>query len=344
MELKIKNIVNDCLKQIKQLPSEANRAMQLLNDIRVKYLGKNGELTALLRSMKDIKPEDRPMFGQQVNAAQDEIKGFIDGAEKDIQSKVLLEKLKTEKVDISLPVKGECLGNLHPITIIERQITSIFTNIGFEVLEGPEIESDSYNFEKLNIPKDHPARDMQDSFYISESILLRTHTSPNQARVMEKKKPPIKMLCPGRVYRSDDDASHSPIFHQIEGLVVDKHVTLSDLKGTLEFMLKELFSKETKARFRPSYFPFTEPSVEVDMTCSNCGGKGCNVCKGTGWVEILGAGMVNPKVLKNCGIDPNVYSGFAFGVGLDRVAMIKFGIPHIRLMYESDVRFLKQFR
>ena len=344
METKIRNIVNECLIQIKQLPSNAAKAMQFLNDIKVKYLGKNGELTALLRSMKDIGPEDRPMFGQQVNAAQDEIKGFIDSAERDLQNKVLLEKLKTEKVDITLPIQEERLGNLHPITIIERQITSIFTNIGFEILEGPEIESDSYNFEKLNIPKDHPARDMQDSFYISESILLRTHTSPNQARVMEKKKPPIKMLCPGRVYRSDDDASHSPIFHQIEGLVVDKHVTLSDLKGTLEFMLKELFSKDTKARFRPSYFPFTEPSVEVDMTCSNCGGKGCNVCKGTGWVEILGAGMVNPKVLKNCGIDPNVYSGFAFGVGLDRVAMIKFGIPHIRLMYESDVRFLKQFR
>ncbi|MBR2372475.1 MAG: phenylalanine--tRNA ligase subunit alpha, partial [Clostridia bacterium] len=249
--------------------------------------------------------------------------------------------------DITLPheaVYFEERGHLHPVNLVANEIMDIFKGLGFEVLEGPEIETDYYCFEALNIPKNHPARDAQDTFYIAEDIVLRTHTSPNQVRVMEKKQPPIKMLCPGKVYRSDDDASHSPMFHQIEGLVVDKNVTLCDLMGTLEAFAQALFNEKTKARFRPSFFPFTEPSVEVDLTCSSCGGKGCKLCKGTGWIEVLGAGMVNPKVLENCGIDSSKYTGYAFGMGLERIAMIKYGIPNIKLFFENDVRFLKQFR
>lgn len=317
-----------------------------LQKIKSESLGKNSELTNLLKSMRDIPAEERPRFGQMVNEARKLIEEAFADAERKMKEKTLRDKLEKERVDITLPcdnaVQGR--GHLHPITLVADEIMDIFKGLGFEVLEGPEIETDYYCFEALNIPKNHPARDMQDTFYITDNILLRTHTSPNQVRVMEKKQPPIKMLCPGKVYRSDDDASHSPMFHQIEGLVVDKHITLCDLQGTLEAFAQALFDEKTKTRFRPSFFPFTEPSVEVDLTCSNCGGKGCNLCKGTGWIEVLGAGMVHPKVLENCGISSEKYTGYAFGMGLERIAMIKYGIPNIKLFFENDARFLKQFR
>lgn len=317
-----------------------------LQKIKSESLGKNSELTNLLKSMRDIPAEERPRFGQMVNEARKLIEEAFVDAERKMKEKTLRDKLEKERVDITLPcdnaVQGR--GHLHPITLVADEIMDIFKGLGFEVLEGPEIETDYYCFEALNIPKNHPARDMQDTFYITDNILLRTHTSPNQVRVMEKKQPPIKMLCPGKVYRSDDDASHSPMFHQIEGLVVDKHITLCDLQGTLEAFAQALFDEKTKTRFRPSFFPFTEPSVEVDLTCSNCGGKGCKLCKGTGWIEVLGAGMVHPKVLENCGISSEKYTGYAFGMGLERIAMIKYGIPNIKLFFENDARFLKQFR
>ena len=317
-----------------------------LQKIKSESLGKNSELTNLLKSMRDIPAEERPRFGQMVNEARKLIEEAFADAERKMKEKTLRDKLEKERVDITLPcdnaVQGR--GHLHPITLVADEIMDIFKGLGFEVLEGPEIETDYYCFEALNIPKNHPARDMQDTFYITDNILLRTHTSPNQVRVMEKKQPPIKMLCPGKVYRSDDDASHSPMFHQIEGLVVDKHITLCDLQGTLEAFAQALFDEKTKTRFRPSFFPFTEPSVEVDLTCSNCGGKGCKLCKGTGWIEVLGAVMVHPKVLENCGISSEKYTGYAFGMGLERIAMIKYGIPNIKLFFENDARFLKQFR
>lgn len=316
--------------------------LQTLQDIKVKYLGKSGELTGLLKSIKDLPPEERPGFGAKVNLLRNELEQSLSEKQEYLKAAELQRKLQEEKIDISL---NSCkpLGALHPVTLVENQICDLLVAMGFEVLSGPEIEMDYYNFKALNIPEDHPARDMQDTFYITDSILLRTHTSPMQARLMERKKPPIKMVCPGKVFRSDSDASHSPVFHQIEGLVVDKNLTLRDLKGTLEYLASNLFSKDTKVRFRPSFFPFTEPSVEVDLTCSNCGGKGCSLCKGTGWIEVLGAGMVNPYVLENCGIDSSKYNGYAFGVGIERIAMIKYGIPDIRLFYENDQRFLKQF-
>lgn len=313
-----------------------------LQDLKVKYLGKTGELTVLLKSIKDIPPQDRPTFGAKVNELRKTLEACFAEKSETLKAEELSRRLQEEKVDISL-TSFQNWGALHPVTLIENQICDLMVAMGFEVLSGPEIEMDYYNFQALNIPADHPARDMQDTFYITDSILLRTHTSPMQARLMEKKKPPIKMVCPGKVFRSDSDASHSPVFHQIEGLVVDKNVTLCDLKGTLEYIAANLFGKDTKVRFRPSFFPFTEPSVEVDLTCSNCGGKGCSLCKGTGWIEVLGAGMVNPQVLENCGIDSSKYNGYAFGVGIERVAMIKYGIPDIRLFYENDQRFLKQF-
>lgn len=313
-----------------------------LQDLKVRYLGKTGELTVLLKSIKDLAPEERPTFGAKVNELRKVLEACFAERSEVLKANELKRRLQEEKVDVSL-TSYTPWGALHPVTLIENQICDLMIAMGFEVLSGPEIETDYYNFKALNIPDDHPARDMQDTFYITDSILLRTHTSPMQARLMEKKKPPIKMVCPGKVFRSDSDASHSPVFHQIEGLVVDKNVTLCDLKGTLEYIAANLFGKDTKVRFRPSFFPFTEPSVEVDLTCSNCGGKGCSLCKGTGWIEVLGAGMVNPQVLENCGIDSSKYNGYAFGVGIERVAMIKYGIPDIRLFYENDQRFLKQF-
>ncbi len=313
-----------------------------LQELRVKYLGKSGQLTVLLKSIKDLPPEERPTFGAKVNELRNNMERRFVARTDALKQDELARRLQEERVDISLTSCPE-RGALHPVTQIENEICDLLIALGFEVLSGPEIETDYYNFQALNIPDDHPARDMQDTFYITDSILLRTQTSAMQARVMEKRKPPLKIVCPGKVFRSDSDASHSPVFHQIEGLVVDKNITLCDLKGTLEYIAAHLFGEQTKVRFRPSFFPFTEPSVEVDLTCCNCGGKGCSLCKGTGWIEVLGAGMVNPYVLENCGIDSSKYNGYAFGIGMDRVAMIKYGIPDIRLFFENDKRFLKQF-
>ena len=314
-----------------------------LVDIRAKYVGKNGEVTALLRGMKDIPADKRSEFGKMVNDLKEEITLLFNQKEEELKVKELEEKLKGEAVDITLPGKAEKGGSLHPLNIVKNKIIDAFCGMGFEVFEGPEIDTDYYCFQALNIPKDHPARDMQDTFYITDNILLRPHTSPGQVRTMERKQPPIKILSPGRVYRADDDASHSPMFHQIEGLVVDKGVSLCDLKGLLDEFVKIMFDSETKTRFRPSYFPFTEPSVEVDVTCCKCHGKGCSLCKGTGWIEILGAGVVNKKVLEMSGIDSEVYSGLAFGLGIERITMIKYGISDIRTLFESNVKFLKQF-
>lgn len=314
-----------------------------LNNVKVKYLGKSGQFTALLKGLKDLSPEDKPVFGALLNKAKVEMETVLENAKAELQSKSISDKLANESIDITISKNEQRVGTLHPIQLMQNQIIEIFEGLGFSVKEGPEAETDYFNFQALNIPSDHPARDMQDTFFLGKEILLRTHTSPNQARVMSAEKPPLKIVCPGKVYRPDSDASHSPMFHQIEGLVVDKHLTLCDLKGTLETVAKKLFGGETKVRFRPSYFPFTEPSVEVDLTCSACGGKGCSLCKGTGWIEVLGAGMVHPFVLENCGIGSKEYNGYAFGFGLERFAMIKYGIPDIRLFFENDVNFLKQF-
>lgn len=314
-----------------------------LGDIKVRFLGKSGEITSLMKGLGALSKEERPEAGKVLNMARTEIENAI---ESKLESALRREKearLATEAVDVTLPANTAKRGTLHPITQVREEIVNVFLGMGFSVAEGPEIESDLFNFQLLNVPKDHPARDMQDTFYVNDSYVLRTHTSPMQARIMTTEKPPIRVVIPGRVYRSDDDASHSPIFHQIEGLAVDRHITMGDLQGCLEAFAQKLFSPSTKIRLRPSYFPFTEPSVEVDVTCAICGGKGCRVCKGTGWVEILGAGIVNPSVLEMCGISPDEYSGFAFGLGLERIAMIKYGIPNIKLFYENDMRFLKQF-
>lgn len=314
-----------------------------LNELKVKYVGKSGEITALLRGMKDIPAEERSTFGKKVNDLKDEVSAIFDEKENVIKENELNAKFTREAVDITLPGKSPIVGNLHPLNLVKNQIIDAFTGMGFNVFEGPEIDTDYYCFQALNIPKDHPARDMQDTFYFTDNILLRPHTSPGQVRTMENNKPPIKILSPGRVYRADDDASHSPMFHQIEGLVIDKNVSLCDLKGLLDEFVRIMFDSDTKTRFRPSYFPFTEPSVEVDVTCCKCHGKGCNLCKGTGWIEILGAGIVNKNVLEMSGIDSNVYSGLAFGLGIERIAMIKYGISDIRTLFENNVKFLKQF-
>ncbi|MCM1195212.1 MAG: phenylalanine--tRNA ligase subunit alpha [Firmicutes bacterium] len=316
--------------------------LKKLQELKVAYLGKTGELTALLKGIKDLSPSERPVFGAQVNELRNLMENGFASKNSELKEAEMQKRLQDEKVDVSL-CDMKAWGALHPVTLVINEICDLMIAMGFEVLSGPEIETDYYNFQALNIPYDHPARDMQDTFYLSDGILLRTQTSAMQARLMEKRQPPIKMLCPGKVFRSDSDASHSPVFHQIEGLVIDECVTLRDLKGTLEYIAAHLFGDDTKVRFRPSFFPFTEPSVEVDLTCSNCGGKGCSLCKGTGWIEVLGAGMVNPFVLDNSGIDSSKYNGYAFGMGVERIAMIKYGIPDIRLFYENDKRFLKQF-
>lgn len=334
----IKQIVEKC-----RLAIEEATDTSILADIKVRFLGKNGEYTGILRGMKNLSPEERPSFGKLVNEGRAFIEQKIAEKEAQLKAEEQRKKLESETIDVTLD-DDSTIGSIHPLTLVKDEIVNIFLGLGFEVKEGPEIETDMFNFQLLNVPKDHPARDMQDTFYLTDNILLRTHTSPMQARVMTTEKPPIRIICPGKVYRSDDDATHSPIFNQVEGLVIDKGVSLSHLKGCLDMFAKAMFGKETKTRFRPSYFPFTEPSVEVDVSCSMCGGKGCKLCKGTGWIEVLGAGVVNPDVLTNCGIDPEEYSGFAFGFGVDRMAMIKYGIPHIRLMYENDVRVLKQYK
>lgn len=320
------------------------QSIQELENIRVKYLGKKGELTSVLRGMGALPAEERPVVGQLVNEVRAFLEERIDEAKKELTKREMAARLQEEEIDVTIPGKRRVLGKRHPLSIVLDEIKEVFIGMGYEIADGPEVELDYYNFEALNIPKGHPARDTQDTFYISENILLRTQTSPVQIRVMENKKPPIKIICPGRVYRSDAvDATHSPIFHQVEGLVVDKGVTMGDLVGTLQVFAKSLFGEDTRIRLRPHHFPFTEPSAEVDVSCWTCGGKGCRVCKNEGWIEILGAGMVHPKVLEICGIDPEVYSGFAFGLGVERTAMGRFNIDDMRLLYENDVRFLKQF-
>ena len=315
-----------------------------LEALRVKYLGKKGELTAVLRGMGQLSPEERPVVGQIANEVRAEIEGAITAKKADLKEKALSAALIAEKLDVTVPGKTQKIGHRHPLTLVQRDMEEIFIGMGFSIAEGPEVEYDYYNFQALNIPENHPARDTQDTFYITDNILLRSQTSPVQARVMETQKPPIRIISPGRVYRSDAmDATHSPLFHQMEGLVVDKGITMGDLKGMLESFAKVEFGEDTRIRFRPHHFPFTEPSAEVDISCFMCGGKGCRLCKGEGWIEILGAGMVHPNVLRNCGIDPEVYSGFAFGMGVERIAMLKYHIDDIRHFYENDVRFIEQF-
>lgn len=337
-------------EQLEKIKSEALAKLSAadkldtLNEIRVAYLGKKGELTTVLKSMKDVAPEDRPKVGQMVNEVRTVIEEKLEETRAALARKAREEQMANEVIDVTLPADRGRMGHSHPNAIALAEVERIFTGMGYEVVEGPEVEYDRYNFEKLNIPKGHPARDEQDTFYINENILLRSQTSPVQVRTMENRKPPIRIIAPGRVFRSDAvDATHSPSFHQIEGLVIDKHVTFADLKGTLAEFAKELFGPETKVKFRPHHFPFTEPSAEVDVSCFKCGGKGCRFCKGSGWIEILGCGMVHPRVLEMCNIDPNEYSGFAFGVGLERIALLKYEIDDMRLLYENDARFLKQF-
>ena len=344
MEDKIKELISQCDDELKKVTGgNADENEAAVQDIKVKYLGKSGKLTALLRGMKDVPKEMRPVVGQLVNEARAKMEKLFSDVESEMKKRLLEFTVRSEYIDITADTEREKTGSLHPLTLVENLIKDVFVGMGFEIAEGPQIETDYYNFQALNIPKDHPSRDMQDTFYISDSLLLRTQTSPMQVRTMEKKKPPIKMICPGVVYRCDDDATHSPVFRQVEGLVVDKGITLCDLMGTLECAAKALFDENTRIRFRPSYFPFTEPSAEVDVSCNLCGGKGCNVCKHTGWLEIMGCGMVDPNVLKASGIDPEKYSGFAFGMGVERIAMLKFGVKDLRLYFENDVRFLRQF-
>lgn len=323
---------------------EASDALEKLNEIRVAYLGKKGELTSVLKSMKNVAPEERPKVGQMVNDARALIEEKLEATRQELARRAREEQMKREVIDVTLPAKKNKVGHSHPNTVALKEVERIFVGMGYEVVEGPEVEYDLYNFEKLNIPANHPAKDEQDTFYINKEIVLRTQTSPVQARVMEQGKLPIRMIAPGRVFRSDEvDATHSPSFHQVEGLVIDKHITFADLKGTLAEFAREMFGEETKVKFRPHHFPFTEPSAEVDVTCFKCGGKGCRFCKGSGWIEILGCGMVHPHVLEMCGIDPEEYSGFAFGVGLERIALLKYEIDDMRLLYENDERFLRQF-
>ena len=339
MKERLEAIKSEALSQIAQSDS-----LEKLNEIRVAFLGKKGELTNVLKSLKDVAKEDRPMVGQLVNDARAEIETVLDEKKVAFEAKLREEKMAAETIDVTLPAKRPVMGHRHPNTIALEEVERIFVGMGYEVIEGPEVEYDYYNFEALNIPANHPAKDEQDTFYITGDILLRTQTSSTQVHEMEKGKLPIRMIAPGRVFRSDEvDATHSPSFHQIEGLVIDKNITFADLKGTLAEFARELFGEETKVKFRPHHFPFTEPSAEVDVTCFKCGGKGCRFCKGSGWIEILGCGMVHPRVLEMSGIDPNEYTGFAFGVGLERIALLKYEIDDMRLLYENDVRFLKQF-
>ena len=337
-------------QQLEEIKSRAAAALanaklpQEIDELRVRFLGKKGELTGILKQMGKLSPEERPVIGQLANEVRSWIETDIETRLTEIKASQMAARLESEKLDVTLPGKRPQFGAKHPLSIVLDEIKEIFIGMGFEIADGPEVETDYYNFEALNIPKDHPVRDTQDTFYINENILLRTQTSPVQVRVMEQKKPPIRIISPGRVYRSDAlDATHSPLFHQIEGLVVDKGITFADLKGTLETFIKRLYGEDSVVRFRPHHFPFTEPSAEVDVQCFNCKGEGCRLCKGEGWIEILGCGMVHPKVLSNCGIDPEVYSGFALGMGLERVVMRRYNIDDIRLFYENDVRFLKQF-
>jgi len=340
----MKEQIEKISQSAKQDIANVNDAKEL-NDLKVKYLGKKGELTAVLRGMGALSEEERPVIGSLVNVVRDELEAQIKEKEETFEKAQLQEKLEKEKIDITLPSTKTVRGSKHPMNRIIEEIEDLFVSMGYDVVDGPELETDEYCFERLNLPKGHPARDMQDTFYITTEHLLRTQTSSVQARVMmaNEEKTPIRVICPGKTYRRDDDATHSHQFGQVEGLVIDKDISLADLKGTLEVFMKKMLGENTKLRFRPSYFPFTEPSYEVDVSCFKCNGKGCNICKQTGWIEVLGSGIVHPNVLRDNGYDPEVYSGFAFGTGLDRLAMFKYGITDIRLLYTNDIRFLKQF-
>ncbi|MBO5565094.1 MAG: phenylalanine--tRNA ligase subunit alpha [Lachnospiraceae bacterium] len=339
MQQELERIRQEALERLKEA-----QVPEAVEKVRVEVLGKRGTLTDILKGMKDVAAEERPKVGQMVNDARTAIEEAIKVAQAKMEEKILTERLAREQIDVTLPGKTLPLGHLHPNTVALKELEDIFIGMGYEVMEGPEIEKDYYNFEALNIPADHPAKDEQDTFYINGDILLRTQTSSTQIHAMEAGRMPIRMIAPGRVYRSDAvDATHSPTFHQVEGLVVDEGITFADLKGTLEEFSKALFGEETRVRFRPHHFPFTEPSAEMDVSCFKCGGKGCGFCKGEGWIEILGCGMVHPHVLEMSGIDPKKYTGFAFGVGLERIALLKYGIDDMRLLYENDTRFLEQF-
>ncbi|MBD9032680.1 MAG: phenylalanine--tRNA ligase subunit alpha [Veillonella atypica] len=340
MEQELQRIKEEALSAIKSASDE-----QALQDVRVKYLGKKGEVTALLKGLGKLSPEERPKMGALVNAVRQALEEEIDALKTSMEVAAMNTRLEEEKIDITLPGRAPKTGHIHPLTTVNEMIEDFFMKMGYTVEEGPEIEQDHFNFECLNLPKDHPARDMQDSFYITENFLLRTHTSPVQARTMQRHEPnsPIRMIAPGKVYRWDYDATHSPVFHQVEGLIIDEHITFADLKGTIETFLRHMFGDETKVRFRTSFFPFTEPSAEVDISCVMCGGEGCRVCSHTGWLEILGCGMVHPRVLELNGYDPNKVKGFAFGMGVERIAMLLYGIGDLRLFFEDDIRFLEQF-
>lgn len=339
MQEKLNKIKETALSEIESL-----KTIEAVQELRVKFLGKKGELTTILKSMGGLAKEERPIVGKMVNDVKKIVEERLDAAQAKIKEKEKAAKLRSEVIDITLPGNKKVIGKRHPLELTLEKMKDIFISMGFTIEDGPEVELDHYNFEALNIPKNHPARSEQDTLYINDNIVLRTQTSPVQVRVMEKQEPPIKMISPGKVYRADSvDPTHSPIFYQMEGLVIDKGVTFADLKGTLELFAKKMFGDNVKTKFRPHHFPFTEPSAEMDATCFVCGGKGCNVCKNSGWIELLGCGMVHPQVLRNCGLDPEVYSGFAFGFGVDRMVMLNYGLDDIRLLYESDMRFLNQF-
>jgi phenylalanyl-tRNA synthetase alpha chain len=322
--------------------TEAN-SESALQDVRVRYLGKKGELTAIMKEMGRLSPEERPVLGALANRVKEELEEVFASRQQNIREAEIARRLASERIDVTLPGRSFFVGTRHPITLVAEEIGEIFTSLGFGIEEGPEVEKDFYNFEALNMPKDHPARDMQDTFYISDDVVLRTHTSPVQIRTMLRQAPPVRVIAPGTVYRRDSDITHSPMFHQIEGFLVDRHVTFGDLKGILTAFVTQMFGKNVGVRFRPSFFPFTEPSAEVDIQCVICGGAGCRVCKNSGWLEILGSGMIDPEVFRAVNYDPEAYSGFAFGMGLERIAMLKYGVNDLRLFFENDLRFLKQF-
>ncbi|GAB3288757.1 phenylalanine--tRNA ligase subunit alpha [Parahaliea aestuarii] len=337
------------MENLEQLAAEARSKIQAADDsatleqLRVDYLGKKGQITALLKSLGKLSAEERPAAGAQINVVKQELQELIGERKQALESAAVEAKLAAETIDVSLPGRGQSTGGIHPVTRTIERIEDFFSSIGFDVVEGPEIEDDYHNFEALNIPAHHPARAMHDTFYVDPTTVLRTHTSPVQVRVMETEKPPLRVICPGRVYRCDSDLTHTPMFHQMEGLLIDEHSSFADLKGLIEEFLRVFFEKELAVRFRPSYFPFTEPSAEVDIQCVNCGGSGCRVCSQTGWIEIMGCGMVHPSVFESSNIDPEKYSGFAFGMGMERLAMLRYGVNDLRLFFDNDLRFLEQF-
>ena len=334
----------DAIKNEYQAELALVQDAKTLSEFWTKYLHKTGKIQGLMSGIKNVPKEEKKAYGQAVNEIKNWVQEIYDAKKEEIEKKAMMARYEAEALDVTLPAKHVVAGNLHPLTSIKNEIIAVFAGMGFEIFEGPEIEDDDHNFTRLNVLKDHPSRDMQDTFWLTDDLLLRTHTSPGQIRVMDAQQPPIKVLVPGKVFRSDSDATHSPMFSQMEGLVVDKHITLCDLQGMLDQFVKALFSGEAKTRLRPSYFPFTEPSVEVDVSCFKCGGKGCSLCKGTGWIEVLGGGIVNNKVLENCNIDSSKYSGLAFGIGIERIAMLKYGINHMGKLFENDIEFLKQFK